>query len=75
MEEDYKDKYKSLKRMFKALEQENSKVLVQLEKATTAIKALQTQKGALSEKLIAALKKNKRNELTKSNKEDEPKDE
>ena len=49
MEEDYKEKYKVLKRMFKALEQvipnqENSKVLLQLDKAGTVIKALQSQK-------------------------------
>lgn len=49
MEEDYKEKYKSLKKMFKALEQvrfrqENTKVLSQLEKSSAVIKALQTQK-------------------------------
>ena len=85
MEEDYKEKYKALKKMYKTLEQvkviqENSKVLAQLEKSGAVIKALHSHKrykvcSSLSDKLANALKKVKRNEVGKVSKEDELKEE
>ncbi|CAG9315825.1 unnamed protein product [Blepharisma stoltei] len=57
-EENYKEKYKALKKKFKALQSENQKVQAQLELANRTGKAIQRERNFLVEKLASSIKKN-----------------